>query len=139
MIRKAVGAVLDRGRSVWQYMRCVGKECLSRLVDMACYVGMVVLLGFAVYGFYSFMKNAEEADHLTLLVRAAYHNKADAVTTLLDMGLNPNVIDETGNTALDVALFREADEAVQVLLDAGAEEGLSLWRRRMRVYEQPLD
>lgn len=57
----------------------------------------------------------------TLLILAAYHVQADAVTALLSRGADLERANDRGQTALGAAVFRRSAEIVAALLDAGAD------------------
>jgi ankyrin repeat protein len=59
-------------------------------------------------------------DKMTLLAAAASQGHADTVSLLLKMGLNPNIPDRIGNTAIDYAVLWGSLDTVSILLDAGA-------------------
>ncbi len=48
-----------------------------------------------------------------------------SMTTLLDLGANPNTLDESGLTALDQAALRGEFAMAQMLIDRGAEIGMA--------------
>ncbi len=57
----------------------------------------------------------------TLLMLAAYHVHADAVTVLLAHGADVERVNDRGQTALGAAVFRQSAPIVTALLDAGAD------------------
>ncbi|RNI20636.1 ankyrin repeat domain-containing protein [Flexivirga caeni] len=57
----------------------------------------------------------------TLLMLAAYHGHAGAVTALLERGADVNRLNHRGQSPLAGAVFKAADTVVWLLLDAGAD------------------
>ncbi|GAA2324195.1 ankyrin repeat domain-containing protein [Streptomyces kunmingensis] len=57
----------------------------------------------------------------TLLMLAAYHDHADTVRALLELGADPDLPNARGQVAIAGALFKGADEVVTVLREAGAD------------------
>lgn len=57
----------------------------------------------------------------TLLMLAAYHVHADAVTVLLARSADVERVNDRGQTALGAAVFRQSAPIVTALLDAGAD------------------
>ena len=131
MVKKAPESSMEWNRRVKQRVGMF----LFRLKDLTCILGIILVICFALYGYTEFASTRALKDPVSLLVRAAYHNNVEGVQFLLDKGVNPNEHDFKENTALDVALFRGANEATEILRDAGANEGLSSWRKDMLLYE----
>lgn len=57
-------------------------------------------------------------DNSTALIRAAEHNKIEAVRTLLKAGANPTIANAKGKTALDIAKENGYTEIVKLLKHA---------------------
>ncbi len=57
----------------------------------------------------------------SLLILAAYHDHPDTVRTLLELGADPDRVNDRGQTALGAAVFRRSAESVRHLLDHGAD------------------
>ncbi|MBF6167073.1 ankyrin repeat domain-containing protein [Streptomyces gardneri] len=57
----------------------------------------------------------------TLLMLAAYHGHADAVTALLERSADPNRANDKGQTPLAGAVFKGETEIVKQLAAAGAD------------------
>ncbi|MCM2422473.1 MULTISPECIES: ankyrin repeat domain-containing protein [unclassified Streptomyces] len=57
----------------------------------------------------------------TLLMLAAYHGHADAVTALLQRGADPNRPNDKGQTPLAGAVFKGEDAVVHALVAGGAD------------------
>jgi ankyrin repeat protein len=57
----------------------------------------------------------------TLLLLAAYYDRGDTVTALLERGADPSRVNDRGQTALAAATFRRSAGNVRALLDAGAD------------------
>ncbi|NED12458.1 ankyrin repeat domain-containing protein [Streptomyces sp. SID9124] len=57
----------------------------------------------------------------TLLMLAAYHGHAPAVTALAARGADPDRANDRGQTPLAGAVFKGEEAAVRALLDAGAD------------------
>ncbi|MBM7090042.1 ankyrin repeat domain-containing protein [Streptomyces sp. NPDC012461] len=57
----------------------------------------------------------------TLLMLAAYHGHAGTVRALLRLGADPDLRNDRDQSPVAGALFKGADEVVQVLLEAGAD------------------
>jgi ankyrin repeat protein len=57
----------------------------------------------------------------TLLLLAAYYDRADTVAALLERGADPSRVNDRGQTALAAATFRRSAPNVQALLAAGAD------------------
>lgn len=60
-------------------------------------------------------------DEPDALVTATYWGHSDLFCELLDIGVNPNVTDETGRTALMEAAYSGWLRGVEVLISAGAD------------------
>ena len=56
----------------------------------------------------------------TLLILSAYHDHPDTVRALLDLGADPERVNDRGQTALGAAVFRQSAPSVDALLAAGA-------------------
>src|SRR3954469_13492601 len=54
----------------------------------------------------------------TLLMLAAYHSHAEAVRVLLARGAEPNGVSERGQTPLSGAVFKDAQDVIDALLEA---------------------
>ncbi|MCZ0911002.1 ankyrin repeat domain-containing protein [Gordonia amicalis] len=57
----------------------------------------------------------------SLLMLAAYHGHASAVSALLSRGADPDLANDRGQTPLAGAVFKGFDDVVRVLVDAGAD------------------
>lgn len=57
----------------------------------------------------------------TLLMLAAYHDRPDTVRMLLQRGASPDTRNDRDQSPVAGALFKGADEVVEVLRDAGAD------------------
>jgi len=57
----------------------------------------------------------------TLLILAAYYDRAETVQLLLDHGADTNRVNDKGQTALAAAVFRRSQPVVAALLAAGAD------------------
>ncbi len=57
----------------------------------------------------------------TLVMLAAYHGHAAAVTALLDRGADPDRLNDRGQTPLAGAVFKGERAVIQALLDGGAD------------------
>jgi ankyrin repeat protein len=55
------------------------------------------------------------------LLAAAERNRADVVALLLDLGMSPNLADESGLRAMHSAAYHGADAVVTLLIERGAE------------------
>ncbi|HEY0076108.1 MAG TPA: ankyrin repeat domain-containing protein [Abditibacteriaceae bacterium] len=64
-------------------------------------------------------KHGAKTDDVTRFMIAAFLNRADVVQTMLQNGLNPNVKDRDGDTALSCAAQQGNVETVKVLLQYG--------------------
>lgn len=62
-----------------------------------------------------------DADGNTLLMLAAYHEHADTVRTLLDLGADVNRLNDRGQSPLAGAVFKGEDLVVSVLVGAEAD------------------
>jgi ankyrin repeat protein len=69
------------------------------------------------------------------LVQSAYVNDVEEINWLLEQGANPNHRDKRGNTAIDVALAVGSQEAVEILLNAGAKSTRSRWVKDLERYK----
>lgn len=58
----------------------------------------------------------------TLLILAAYHQREETVTALLEAGADPDRVNDNGQTALMSAVFRGNEPIVRALLAAGASQ-----------------
>lgn len=52
---------------------------------------------------------------------AAYHDHAPLVRLLLAHGADPNTLNDRAQSPLAGAIFKQADEVVEALLDGGAD------------------
>ena len=138
MATKFLESLFGVCRAMFRYVRDNTARFLVRVMEWAHVALFASIIVFSIYGIYAFRVNYRLKSHLPFLVQAAYNNNVEDIRALLAIGVDPNLRDLKGNTALDVALFRGSDEAARVLLDAGAEEGLSRWRQDMRWYVKPL-
>ena len=57
----------------------------------------------------------------SLLILAAYHDHPDTVRMLLDLGADPNRVNDRGQTALGAAVFRRSVPSTTLLLQHGAD------------------
>ena len=57
----------------------------------------------------------------TLLMLAVYHEHTELAAALLDLGADPNRVNDRGQTPLAAAAFRGSAEAFRLLLAAGAD------------------
>lgn len=57
----------------------------------------------------------------SLLILAAYHDHPDTVRVLLELGADPDRVNDRGQTALGAAVFRRSAESVRHLLGHGAD------------------
>lgn len=60
----------------------------------------------------------------SLLILAAYHQRAETVDALLGLGADPDRINDMQQTALSCAVFRNNEPIVRALLAAGANPEL---------------
>jgi len=60
----------------------------------------------------------------TLVMLAAYHGHAGAVTRLVELGADVNRLNDRGQSPLAGAVFKGEDFVVSVLVDAGADPDL---------------
>ena len=65
--------------------------------------------------------NLTDATGNTLLMLAAYHGHAEAVSALLALGADPDRTNDRGQGPLASAIFKGEDDVVRVLLAAGAD------------------
>ena len=65
--------------------------------------------------------NLTDATGNTLLMLAAYHGHAEAVSALVSLGADPNRTNDRGQSPLAGAIFKGEDDVVRVLLAAGAD------------------
>ncbi|MER7752346.1 ankyrin repeat domain-containing protein [Kitasatospora sp. NPDC097643] len=57
----------------------------------------------------------------TLVMLAAYHGHAAAVTALIERGADPNRANDRGQTPLAGAVFKGAEDVIDALLAGGAD------------------
>lgn len=57
----------------------------------------------------------------TLLMLAAYHGRAAAVTALVERGASVNLLNDRGQSPIAGAVFKGEDTVVWLLMDAGAD------------------
>ncbi|WAX80088.1 ankyrin repeat domain-containing protein [Streptomyces sp. KMM 9044] len=76
------------------------------------------LVGFVEHGL---PVDTADADGNTLLMLAAYHGHADTVRALVRLGADPDLRNARDQAPLAGALFKGADEVVEVLREAGAD------------------
>ncbi|MEU3148356.1 MULTISPECIES: ankyrin repeat domain-containing protein [unclassified Streptomyces] len=76
------------------------------------------LVGFVEHGL---PVDTADADGNTLLMLAAYHGHADTVRALIRLGADPDLRNARDQAPLAGALFKGADEVVEVLREAGAD------------------
>lgn len=62
-----------------------------------------------------------DAEGNTLLMLAAYHGHAGTVRELAAKGANPDALNDRGQSPLAGAVFKQADDVVTALLEAGAD------------------
>ncbi len=67
----------------------------------------------------------------TLLLLAAYYAHGHTVAALLERGADHSRLNDKGQTALAAAVFKQATDAVQHLLAAGADPDLGEMTARM--------
>src|SRR5450759_3963501 len=65
--------------------------------------------------------NLTDATGNTLLMLAAYHGHAEAVSALVSVGADPDRTNDRGQSPLAGAIFKGEDDVVRVLLAAGAD------------------
>lgn len=65
-----------------------------------------------------------DAEGNTLLMLGAYHDQASVVRELVARGADVNALNGRGQSPLAGAVFKQADEVIGVLLDAGADPDL---------------
>lgn len=57
----------------------------------------------------------------TLLTQCAEFSSSSITVTLISGGADPNLVDDKGDTPLEVAVWSERDDIVQTLLEHGAD------------------
>ena len=65
--------------------------------------------------------NLTDASGNTLVMLAAYHGHARAVTLLADRGADVDRVNDRGQSPLAGAVFKDEQDVVTALLDAGAD------------------
>jgi ankyrin repeat protein len=70
---------------------------------------------------HGFPVDAQDADGNTLLMLAAYHERADTVSALVARGADVDALNHRGQSPLAGAVFKQADAVVAALLEAGAD------------------
>ncbi len=60
----------------------------------------------------------------TMLIVAAYAQQSEAVAALIELGADLNVENTMGQTAIACAVFRNDENTLQILLDAGGDPEL---------------
>ena len=65
--------------------------------------------------------NLTDATGNTLLMLAAYHGHAEAVSALVSLGADPDRTNDRGQSPLAGAIFKGEGDVVRVLLAAGAD------------------
>lgn len=97
-------------------------ETLGRIVALAMDLARVgnsaEIAEFLAHGF---PVDAVDGEGNTLLMLAAYHGHAGAVTVLLDHGANPDLRNARDQAPIAGALFKGEDEVVTLLRAAGAD------------------
>lgn len=89
----------------------------GRLFDLAR-SGEPTLLDYIRAGVPVDLKNQEGN---TFLMLAAYAGHADLVTGLVELGADPNTLNDRGQSPLAGAIFRREDAVVDALIAAGAD------------------
>lgn len=81
-----------------------------------------------------------DTDGNTLLMLAAYHGHAGTVRMLLGRGASPDTRNARDQSPVAGALFKGAEEAVQVLVGAGADldAGTPSARQAAEMFGRPL-
>ncbi|WP_406727567.1 ankyrin repeat domain-containing protein [Streptomyces sp. GD-15H] len=87
-------------------------------MDLAREGGTEELAGFVEHGL---PVDVTDAAGNTLLMLAAYHGHADTVRALLSLGADPDLRNARDQAPIAGALFKGADEVVEVLRQAGAD------------------
>lgn len=80
-------------------------------------IGLIALIGAAIGGGYLAYKKYIQGGQSDAFLNAAKENDCSTITKLLDDGIDVNVIDSDGRTALIFAAQKGHIEAVQCLLD----------------------
>ncbi|MFF4747524.1 ankyrin repeat domain-containing protein [Streptomyces chengbuensis] len=93
-------------------------ELASKVFDMARRGDTEVLAAYVDAGVPANLTN-DKGDSLVML--AAYHGHAGAVTALLARGADADRVNDRGQTPLAGAVFKGEDEVVRALLDGGAD------------------
>lgn len=65
-----------------------------------------------------------DAEGNTLLMLTSYNDQPATLRELVARGADPNALNGRGQSPLAGAVFKQADEVVQVLLEAGADPDL---------------
>lgn len=81
-----------------------------------------------------------DGDGNTLLMLAAYHDRPETVRMLLERGADPDARNHRDQSPVAGALFKGADEVVEMLKGAGADldAGTPSAREAARMFGRPL-
>ncbi|MFD7625624.1 ankyrin repeat domain-containing protein [Streptomyces sp. NPDC059851] len=93
-------------------------ELASKVFDLARQGETAVLAAYVDAGVPANLTN-DRGD--TLVMLAAYHGHADAVTALLQRGAEPDRANDRGQTPLAGAVFKGEEAVIRALLAAGAD------------------
>jgi ankyrin repeat protein len=93
-------------------------EFAARMFDLARSGETALLVEYVEAGLPVNLTNSEGD---SLLMLAAYHDRAETVQALLERGADANRINNRGQTILAAATFRGSADGVEMLLKAGAD------------------
>jgi hypothetical protein len=92
-------------------------QLAAKVFDLARQGGTSTLAAYVDAGVPANLTN-DRGDSLVML--AAYHGHAEAVTALLGRGADPDRANDKGQTPLAGAVFKGEDAVIRALLDGGA-------------------
>jgi ankyrin repeat protein len=93
-------------------------QLAAKVFDLARQGGTPTLVAYVDAGVPVNLTN-DRGDSLLML--AAYHGHADAVSALLSRGADPDRVNDRGQSPLAGAVFKGEDAVIRALLDGGAD------------------